>query len=314
MAEMSSLGPEYTDEELEQLLGDDPFDGWDDDPAPEEDSAESDTEDSGEKEEAAENDGTADQPDTENDGAESEAEPDETGDSTEAKPEQKPETPAKYTLKHLDDTLEMTAEEMIPLAQKGLDYDKVRQERDSYREQYPELKNALDFCNALLKNSSFDKLEDMIVDTYATMRVRDEKRNGNVISHAHAKEEVRAELEAQRKGGAVKASPRPETGSQSAEPKTAETDRRDAEIQTFFSLFDDQSKIPQFADLPVEVRSEFEKTGNLVKPWVRYQMRQKDAENETLKRNAKNRERSTGSRKSAGKSAEMDPMFDGWED
>ena len=67
--------------------------------------------------------------------AEEKAEPPETPAEAEEKPEEKaePEQPKEdsYTLKHLDETRTVGRDEVIALAQKGMDYDRIREQRDA---------------------------------------------------------------------------------------------------------------------------------------------------------------------------------------
>lgn len=293
-----------------EATGDDLYEGWDDDldsedaevETTEEESEETDADDEDESEEA-------DQPEDE---TEEESAEDSEGTEETAEPEQQTAEPQKYTLKHLDETVEVTAEEMIPLAQKGMDYDRIREERDSMKANYAELMDHEEFLKELVKTSPFETVEELIQDTLASVRVKTEKDNGNSITKAHALSEIKAER-AGKSAHAAKEEKAEET-TEATKPEPQQMTERDLEIQSFFNLFDKQEDIPQFKDLPLEVRTEFEKTGRLVKAWFNYQMKQKETEKEIIKQNTKNKERSTGSRKTSGKGVTKDPIYEGWDD
>ena len=59
-----------------------------------------------------------------------ELEEDDRGDDDRAQDEEKEEIPASFTLKVNGSEVQVSQEEIIPLAQKGMDYDRIRQQRD----------------------------------------------------------------------------------------------------------------------------------------------------------------------------------------
>ena len=72
--------------------------------------------------------------------------------------------------------------------------------------------------------------------------------------------------------------------------------------------------MPKWDELPPEVQSEFERTGELSAPYFAWRLSQKDNEIKTIKNNQKSKERSTGSRRSKGKAQALDPIFEGFGD
>ena len=115
-------------------------------------------------------------------------------------------------------------------------------------------------------------------------------------------------------------------GKSKVPPKSAPEDKaeqpqenpKEAEAKSFVKAFKKafpKETIPEWKDLPVEVQSEFEKTGELTVPYFSWRLKQKENEITTIKNNQKNKERSTGSRKSIGKGKEpIDPMLVGFDD
>lgn len=303
---LKGLDGELTAAEIE-AMGDGLYDGWDDDP----DLSDAEDEDDGEQENGGDDDGE-ETPDREDgDGEEEAGGGDETGgededgeDGTETAEHEEPGRKT-WTLKHLDETKEVDEAEMTVLAQKGLDYDRIRADRDEMKSQWAELQSYKKFMDELVANSSFDNASDLMDDTRATMKVKIEKDRGNTITKANALADIKKARESE-KAEAEKA--KPENG------EDAEKQRREAEINAFFETFEDRSKVPAFKDLPVEVVSEWEKTGRLIAPYYRWLAKKAETEAKTLKQNQKNREKSTGSRQTKGKGTVKDPLFDGWED
>ena len=63
-------------------------------------------------------------------------------------------------------------------------------------------------------------------------------------------------------------------------------------------------------DIPKEVWEDLEKTNNLSASYAKYEAKKLKEENETLKKNAKNKSRSTGSMRSAGNASYEKSEFD----
>lgn len=234
-----------------------------------------------------------------------------TEDKTEAETPQTDQS-VKYTLKHLDDTKEVTAEEMIPLAQKGMDYDRIREERDTMRAEWARLKELEKFANELYSNSKgYDSIEALIDDTRAEFLIKSEANYGRPLAKKTALERVKQLREDSIKANTPKAEPKVPTEKEQAEA-------RDKSIEEFCKAYPtvDAKQIPQ------SVYAEFRKTGDLLGAYRNYEKTQLtdkiaslEKEIATLKTNKKNEARSTGSMKSAGKADKgIDPMFEGWDD
>ena len=288
----------------------DVFDGWDDDP--DEDSAEITEETEATEQDTEEADDVTDQF---NDDAEAE-EPTETTEATETETEneQKEETadqPKTYQLKHLDEVQELTAEQMIPLAQKGLDYDRIREERDTMREAWPKLKELEKFAAEMLQNSKgYNTVEELIDDARAEWLVKSEAGYGRPLARQTALERVKGLREESIKSATPKAEPKVPTEKELA-------DKRDSAIREFCEDY----PAADVKAIPSSVWNEFRETGNLSKAYAKHLAESKDSEIanlkkeiETLKNNNKNKARSTGSMKSTGAGSVKEAMFDGWDD
>lgn len=229
-------------------------------------------------------------------------------DAEEEEPEEAEEDPAAedkpsdqtFTLKHLGETKDFTRDETVALAQKGLDYDRIRTERDSLKAEKAMLQEHESFLKELaeLANTS---VEDLMLDTKARLVVADEKKKGNDISFEQARYRVQTEAKAKK-------------------IQAPATSKREESFQWFTRNFPDV----QPEDIPKEVWSEFG-DGSQVDLSVAYQkhidtaelrktqeaLKELQEKFKTLEQNEKNKKRSTGSRRSNG-SPPIDHDLDGW--
>lgn len=243
-----------------------------------------DSAESGNDDEGAETDG----------GDADDAEPetnDEPTDEHTAEPEKREEGHQLYTLKGPKGERKCGIDEVLTLANKGMDYDGVRDDRDQLRE----------FLTELAQSGGMST-EELIDSTRARMLVQKRQAEGNPIS------ETDALFTVQRERAEKKAA-------RAAETAKAEEQTRNRMISDFIAEFPDV----QATDIPNSVWAESRETGNLAAAYRKYANNQKDAELqrlkkeiETLKQNKKNKERSTGSMKSSGANRTADPFEEGW--
>ena len=197
-------------------------------------------------------------------------------------PEQKPEEEDQFLeLKHMDQVKKVNREEAKALAQKGLDYDRIRGERDSMKAEHGKLKEYESFLNEL--KGDFPSIEAMMTDTRARMIA---EKEGISYADAVAKAKVL----------------HPEQGQPDA--KRENQPQENPAVQRFVQLYPGVKA----EDIPQSVWDEVKKTGDLVSAYQSYE-RQKQAyeitslKNEiaTLKQNQRNASRSPGSMSSSGK-------------
>lgn len=292
------------------FVEEDDFDdsGWDDEVTAETEEAED--EESG-TEAAPEGDG-ADQP---ADKETEEAKPE----TTEADPEPKQEADG-FELKYMGETKTVGKNEAIVLAQKGLDYDRIRQERDSMsteleglRADKAKLTEYEDFLGKLALSVGAD-IPTMMESTRAKMLVADEKKKGNEISEEFAREKIRFEREkadferqkASKQQPAAEAEAKPEAKSDEDAAKA----RRDDEAAEFLREFPDVEP----KSIPKEVINKWMSGEPLVRAYMAYENKKLKAELAAMEQNQKNSQRSTGSVRSAGAGKVQDPAFIGWDD
>lgn len=205
---------------------------------------------------------------------------------TETEPEQKAEEEDQFLeLKHMDEVRKVSREEAKTLAQKGLDYDRIRGERDAMQKDYAQLKKYENFLNEL--KGDFPSIDAMMTDTRARMLAEKEG-----ISYADAV----AKVGVMQQG----AQPQQQTQSQQGQPKVPAVDQF---VQKYPGV--------KAEEIPQAVWDEVKRTGDLVGAYENYQntkvkdekIKNLELEIETLKQNQKNAARSTGSASSSGKTS-----------
>lgn len=306
----------------------DTFDGWeeevetfdteeDEDTEPETDEDAEDEEEAAEPEESEEvEESEADQPEEEDKTEETDAKEPE---KEEEKQPETPPAPESFKLKHLGEEKEYNRDEVTTLAQKGLDYDRIRAERDSLRAEAPKYKDHEAFLTEIAESAG-TTVEKMIEDIRTRALVERESKAGRPLTETAAREQIQREMAARAKNNAKPEEEKPEA----AEPEKPATDERDArkraEIQKFAIAHPDVKG----QDIPPDVWQAFHVTessleelytSKVLYPKVLKELEDLKTKAAVKEQNDKNAARSTGSRKSAGKNkAAKDPFYDGWDD
>lgn len=197
-----------------------------------------------------------------------------------------------YTLKSPAGERQCTLEEVLSLANKGMDYDGVKQDRDTMRE----------FLKELAEPSKLN-IQELMDTTRARMLISKKQAEGVEMS------EMEALTAIQRDRAAAAAEEQTRAATQ------AETKKQEM-INTFLAEFPNVNA----AEIPAEVWQNCRETGDLAGAYRKYVNDQKDSEIsrlkeeiETLKLNQKNKDRSTGSQKSVGATTPKDPFDEGWD-
>lgn len=220
--------------------------------------------------------------------------------------EQKADAPEKtWTLRHMDETKNVGEAEMVTLAQKGMDYDRIRAK-------YDESKPAMEIL------SIFAKQKGVSVADYVSF-LRTEAKKADGLSEA----EARRSIELEDREAAVTA----REAEQAAERQAAEqanaaanaaAQRRKADIDEFAREYPDVARNPDA--IPKEVWDAVAAGSSLTVAYAKYTAKQAREEAERTRsaaqaaqQNAKNAARSTGSMQSAGQNAGgRDPFLEGW--
>ena len=251
----------------------------------------------------------ADQPEPE------EAESSNSGtDSTEVEEQGAPESgtqpeaqPEIFELKHLDSVQNVDRQQVIALAQKGLDYDRkfakyeeYKSFRDTHREaveMLQELANRTGVTPAqMLSDIKLRQLMDMGLTEAGAKQQIDLDNRERVLKR---REEEREKQETQQRQAAQQAD----------ENKRMAEEKRRADIQRFMQTF--PTVKPD--DIPKEVWAKVQKgEAGLTEAYALHEAQRLNAELEAAKRSAQNRQRSTGSRDTAGQNNQQDEFTRLW--
>jgi len=215
------------------------------------------------------------------------------------------DAPKTWTLNHLGETRTVGEADMVVLAQKGLDYDRIRTK-------YDESRPVMDLFG------QFAKQAGMTVPDYVAY-IRTQAKRATGMSEAEAKRTV--ELEDREATVAAKEdaeAQRRNAASQAAAAQQNVEARRRADILEFQKNFPDAAKDPK--SIPQEVWAEVRGGATLTAAYTRYALAQAKAAQqaaehkaEATAQNQKNAARTTGSMKTAGDSAAgKDPFLDGF--
>lgn len=211
----------------------------------------------------------------------------------------------KFPVKWLDETKELTREEVIRYAQKGMDYDRtkqalhaLREEADALRAFKAEHEAQIEELTAYLKESGKTSLGDVLDD------LRFSELIGKGDSADLAREKIRAaRLERQLAANAQRQTEQDE-GKRKAQ----------ADLEAFQKEYPDV-KVDEA--LLKELGDDLKATGNLTRAYEKMQRRKLEADNAALrkqieddKQKASNKRRTTGSQKSSGSvSGKRDPLL-----
>lgn len=207
-----------------------------------------------------------------------------------------------FDLKHMGQSYQVNRDQVVTLAQKGMDYDHVRTERDIAREKYAELEG---FLQELAAPSGMT-IEDLIDNTRASVLADREGIDQTVALQRVKLDRDRRTFEAQQ---------------QKAQQSQQVQDQENQRVQQSFLRFSKEYESVDPKDIPKEVWDAFGQGMDLTDAyahWENRQLRQELQETreklETATQNEKNKERSTGSQQSAGvgETQKRDPIDEDW--
>ena len=229
-------------------------------------------------------------------------EPQDKAAETETEPEKTEAKTDQFELKHLDETKTVSRDEVITLAQKGMDYDRIRTKYDELKSGEAQ-RNAHEAFLKELAESAGQSVEEMIDAARARILVSKAAAEGKTISEEDALAQIKREKEKQ----APAANPE-----QQKEPSPEEN--KEAERQQSFLRFSKEFPEVKAEEIPAEVWKDFaEGKGDLSDLYARQENKRLKAELAAMKQNEENRKKSTGSRATAG-SAKKSAFDDAWYD
>ena len=211
------------------------------------------------------------------------------------------DTAESFVLKHLGTEQTVGRDEVIALAQKGLDYSRIRDKLQTSETEKSEIAEKLSYFEKLA-DSQGKTLDQFIEATAAALRA-DEKK----IPYEDALREVQFEFEKSKF-----AKEKTDWEKSRSDTETAENTRQ-ADIDAFMAKYPEAAAKPD--SIPKEVWAEAEKT-SLTEAYGNYMAKQKDAEIASLRKQLeqekqyrKNKESSTGSQ-ATDNSGEKDTFFE----
>ena len=220
--------------------------------------------------------------------------------------EQKADAPEKtWTLRHMDETKNVGEAEMVTLAQKGMDYDRIRTK-------YDESKPAMEIL------SIFAKQKGVSVADYVSF-LRTEAKKADGLSEAEARRSIELEdREAAVTAREAEQAAERQAAEQANAAASAAAQRRKADIDEFAREYPDVARNPDA--IPKEVWDAVAAGSSLTVAYAKYTAKQAREEAERTRsaaqaaqQNIKNAARSTGSMQSAGQNAGgRDPFLEGW--
>lgn len=217
--------------------------------------------------------------------------------AAEPEPEDKGEAGhQRFKLKVRGEEKEVDLDEMTALAQKGGDYDGLREDRDNLRTENGKLKEYETFLKELAENGGLS-VDELMESTRAELLVRSAKKEGKTLSPEEAREQVRAAHKKQQ-----------EPAEQAPKEKTPEEKAQEA-VQAFVQKYPNVKS----SDIPQSVWDEANRTGDLIGAYQEHRLQQMSEEIAQLKQNNKNKERSTGSRKTAGAASARSKVDEVWD-
>lgn len=280
-------------EELTAEQGDDFLSGLDEADAADEDEAEA---------EESEDYDEADQPEAE----------ESTQEQGEAQTEK--EDTQLFKVKHLGQEIELTMEQMIENAQKGLDYDRIRQDRDTLKSS-----RKLQLLEDLAKDSGYDDVDEFVENFYENLEEsRVIERADQLSAERGIGFETAAEIaKMERENEKLK-----KTMQEAEKVKAKSADQQKQAVNDFNALF---AKFPEIKEqytsydkLPESFRQKVAQGEQPLLAWNNYllelkdmELKQKEKELEIVKNNQKNKKRSVGSAKGAGQAKETDDFLKG---
>lgn len=213
--------------------------------------------------------------------------------------------PELIELKHLGQTVRVTPEQLNAYAQMGLDYQRIREDRDAARKEVERLTAMETFLKELAAPQGIS-VEDLIDGARAEVLAKKEHLNKDVALQRIKLDRERKAFEAQK-----------DQQQKAAQEKSQEEEKRQEQFLRFARTY---PKVKP-NDIPKDVWDAFKDGEDLVNAYARFEnreLREKvsklESQLETAKKNSENKRRSAGSQRSAGSASEMDEFDRAWYD
>lgn len=228
---------------------------------------------------------TADQPEDAQQQADQPADPETETPPEQPAEEQRADQPQLFTLKYRGEAIQVTQDEMVALAQKGRDYDTVRQERDQLLQYRQEADPALELVRSYAQRNGMtvgDYLDYCRRQELLAQGVNEQTANAQI-----AVEKQQAAL--QRQNAEAEAARRQQEAEADQARQRQEAQRKD------FAAFLGAYPGVKTTEIPKEVWEKVAQGESLVSAYTMHRNRQLEAELAAERQNRKNQQRTTGS-------------------
>lgn len=228
---------------------------------------------------------TADQPEDAQQQADQPAAPETETPPEQPAEEQRADQPQLFTLKYRGEAIQVTQDEMVALAQKGRDYDTVRQERDQLLQYRQEADPALELVR------SYAQRNGMTVGDYLDYCRRQELLAQGVNEQtANAQIAVEKQQAALQRQNAEAAAARKRQEAEAIQARQ----RQEAQRKDFAAFLGAYPGV-KTTEIPKEVWEKVAQGESLVSAYTMHRNRQLEAELAAERQNRKNQQRTTGS-------------------
>lgn len=216
----------------------------------------------------------------------------------------KADQPEVFVLKHLGEEKTVSREEAVALAQKGMDYDRIRTERDELRQYRQEADPALGLVRGYAERSGMSVPE--YIDHCRKQELIAQGVNEQTAAAQVAVEKQQAELRAQ----SVEAEARQQREAEQSRQIREREEARQRDIAAFLETFPEVK-----ADsIPKEVWEMVAKGQRLVSAYTLHQNRQLQAELAAERQNKRAAAINTGSRSTAGAESAKNIFDRAWDE
>lgn len=211
--------------------------------------------------------------------------------------------PREWELRHMGEVKRVNEADMVTLAQKGMDYDRIRT-------QYDEFKPMMEMFN------QFATRQGMNTKDYIAM-IRAQAKQAEGLNEADARHAVEMEdREAAISAAEARQQETQQAAQEAVEAQQAAEARRTADIEEFKTLFPEAAKDPQ--SIPQEVWAKVQSGERLTAAYTQYALSQARQQVASARRDAaiarqnqKNADRAIGSMSSAGDGSKNKDVFAG---
>lgn len=242
-------------------------------------------------------------------------------DDGESKPEEQQAQPEEaeqtFELNYMGNKSVVGRNEIIALAQKGMDYDRIKSRSDeimpeleSLRENKGKAEQYESFLSKLAARSNTD-IQGLMDNIEAKIMVE----SGKAINEEIALERIKLEREKAAFESSKKASEQPKKEEKPVDPAAdvKKSDVAEAKRQDEFIAFAKEYPDVKPTDIPKEVWADFNSGKSLVGAYSKYENKLLREKISTMEQEKNNKAKSTGSWDSAGAGTFEDPDFAGWE-